>query len=351
MTTPPPGQQPPYGQPPQPYGQPGYGQPGYGQPGYGQQPGQWPPYGQPPYGDPYYGGMAPKPGCIPLRPLNVGDILVGAVQALTRNARLVFSLAAVVAVIQAILSTGLQASLQSSQNSLVDNSDPNHAVLHWGRLGSLLGASLGGSLISALFAAALTGMLIVVVTEDVVGRRASFELVWARVRSRLVRLFVLSFVVSLIELIGLFLCIGPGVWLWGIWAVAVPAMMIENTGIGASMGRSQWLVRGLFWRTWGIRALGYLLAAVGAGIIGLVFSAAAVAAGGTNAVSFHIGTGGSTTNHLSGAALILLGVGSAISATLFAPYKAAIDSLLYVDLRMRKEGLAADLQRAAAQRR
>ena len=46
----------------------------------------------------------------------------------------------------------------------------------------------------------------------------------------------------------------------------------------------------------------------------------------------------------------MLTIGGTLASMFAAPFKAAIDSLLYVDLRMRKEGLAADLQRAAAQR-
>lgn len=68
----PPGQpgygQPGYGQPG--YGQPGYGQPGYGQPGYQVPPGYGPPadpYGQPPQGPPPFGvaGEVPPPGYAP----------------------------------------------------------------------------------------------------------------------------------------------------------------------------------------------------------------------------------------------------------------------------------------------
>jgi hypothetical protein len=46
----------------------------------------------------------------------------------------------------------------------------------------------------------------------------------------------------------------------------------------------------------------------------------------------------------------VLGIGSALAALVTTPFRAAVDSLLYVDQRMRKENLAADLQAAAARR-
>jgi hypothetical protein len=335
--------QPPYGQPP--YGQPQYGQPPYGQPQYGQPYGQ-PQYGQP-YGDPYYGSMAPKPGCIPLRPLSVGEILGGTFSAIRRNARVVFTLSAIVAVVQAALSLAVQLSTRS-QADLVDQSDPGHPTVQWHRVLTQLGGTLGVAVIGLAIAAALTGMLVVVVTEDVVGRQASFQLVWTKVRSRLFRLTILSLALGLAEGIGLVFCLAPGIWLWGIWAVAVPAMMVENTGIRAAMGRSHALTEGMFWRVWGIRALGYLIAfGISAGI-GVVFGVIGLAFGTRlDSGTIHFGSGGGFGESLSVGAVILLGISSAVASMVTAPIKAGVDSLLYVDQRMRKEALAADLQRAA----
>jgi len=49
------------------------------------------------------------------------------------------------------------------------------------------------------------------------------------------------------------------------------------------------------------------------------------------------------------AGIVVLIIASAINGFLTAPIKAGIDSLLYVDQRMRKENLAYELQQAAAQ--
>ncbi|MFL6161747.1 MAG: hypothetical protein ACJ74U_05915 [Jatrophihabitantaceae bacterium] len=302
----------------------------------------------PAYGQlPPYGQWAPKPGCIPLRPLSAGEVIGGAFSAVFRNARVVLPLSAVVAVLQAIISVLIQLPARSSSGQLVDNSDPNNPRFHWGRILAASTGGLGGSLISAVFAAVLTGMLIVVVTEDVVGRRADFDLVWRKVRSRLWRLIGLSLVVGVLEFGGLLLCLAPGIWLWGIWAVAVPALMVENRGIGGSLGRSRSLVDGMFWRVWGVRALGYLTC-IGISIgVGLVFGVIGLATTGS-ASGVRVSGGYLDTSSVSAGTIVVLALGSAVAAWLVTPIKAGIDSLLYVDQRMRKENLAVDLQAAAA---
>ena len=262
---------------------------------------------------------------------------------------MVLPLSGAVAVVQAIIGVAIQLSTRSS-GALIDDSNPDNPQLYWHRILTSLGGGLGGSLISAVFAAVLTGMLIVVVTEDVVGRRVGFELVWNKVRSRIWRLVGLSIVVGVLEFAGLLLCLAPGIWLWGIWAVAVPALMVENRSLGGSLGRSRRLVEGMFWRVWGIRALGYLIAGLISTGVGLAFGVIGLAANADQAGGVGFSNGVYDPSSLSAGTIILLGIGSAVAALLAAPIKAGIDSLLYVDQRMRKENLAIDLQAAAARR-
>lgn len=304
-----------------------------------------PPYGGIPPASPYYGAMAPKPGCIPLRPLSVSEILGGAFEAIRRNARTVLSLSAGAGVVQALIALVVQRSANLQGARAIDQSDPAHPQVHWDQLGKLLGSTMGLSLLGSIIAAVLTGMIVVVVTEDVVGRTASFELVWSKVRSRIWRLILLSLLVGLLAALGLLLCVAPGIWLWGIWAVAVPALIIENHGIGRALRRSQDLVRGTFWRVWGIRALGFGITLILGGAVSAVVGALASAVTGDEPVGF-MGAAGSGS--LSWAYLLIAALGTALLVTLTAPFQASLDSLLYVDLRMRKENLAIDLQQAAA---
>jgi hypothetical protein len=304
-----------------------------------------PPYGGMPPANPYYGAMAPKPGCIPLRPLTVSEILGGAFEAIRRNAHTVLWLSAAAGAGQALIALIVQRYADLHGQQAIDRSDPAHPVVHWHQLGKVLGSTVGLSLLGSLFAAVLTGMVVVVVTEDVVGRTASFDLIWSKVRSRVWRLILLSLLVGLLAVLGLALCLAPGIWLWGIWAVAVPALIIENHGILRAMRRSQDLVRGTFWRVWGIRALGFAITGVIGAVISLTVAAIASAVTGDRPAGF-LGTSGGGS--LSWAYLLISAIGTAVLVTLTAPFQASLDSLLYVDLRMRKENLAVDLQQAAA---
>jgi len=303
-----------------------------------------PPYGGFPPVNPYYGAMAPKPGCIPLRPLGVGEVLGGAVTAIRRNVRTVLGLSAVAGAVQAVLSLVLQRYADLQGRQAFDQSDPANPVVHWDQLGKVVGGALGLSLVGGIIAAILTGMVVVVVTEDVVGRTAGLELVWAKVRSRIWRLIALSLLIGLLEALGLVLCLAPGIWLWGIWAVAVPALIIENQGLGAALRRSQTLVRGTFWRVWGIRALAFAIVGVGGAVVSAAVGVLAAGVTGDQPA----GLFGSGEGSLSWAYLLIAALGTGVVATFSAPFQASVDSLLYVDLRMRKEQLAVDLQQAAA---
>jgi hypothetical protein len=367
---PPSGQPPAYGQPqygqPQ-YGQPQYGQPQYGQPQYGQPQYGQPQYGQPQYGqaqygqpqyghgyppmhpmgpNPYYAQFAPKPGCVPLRPLGVGDILDGAFTVVRRNPRATLGLSAIVAVLQAtVLAIGQLVAFNRIVTS-IDNSNPDAPQVDWGSLVSGYLTVTVGAVLGALFVAVLTGMLSAVVTEDVLGNRLSIGQVWTRIRPKIVRLIGLSVVVGIVPAIGFLFCLVPGVWLWGIWAVAVPAMVVENGGVFGSLARSRALVRGTFWRIFGIRALGVMIVGFIGFLIGIPFLILGSALSGYST----FGSFGSPT-HAAGVPVLyvlITAVGSMVSTTFTAPIRAGIDALLYVDLRMRKEGLDIVLQQTAA---
>ncbi|MEO7261361.1 MAG: hypothetical protein ABI047_08925 [Jatrophihabitantaceae bacterium] len=305
---------------------------------------QPPPYGGIPPASPYYRAMAPKPGCIPLRPLDVGEILGGALEAIRRNARTVLGLSAAAAVLQAVIALIVQRYVNLQGGRAIDQSDPDNPQVHWDLLAKVLGSTVGLSLLGSIFAAVLTGMIVVVVTEDVVGRTASLELVWSKVRSRIWRLILLSLLVGLLSALGLVFCLAPGIWLWGIWAVAVPALIIENHGIFKALRRSQNLVRGTFWRVWGIRALGFGITLALGGVLSAMVGVVAGAVTGDQPTGL-LGTG---EGSLSWAYLLISAIGTALVVTLTAPFQASLDSMLYVDLRMRKEQLALDLQQAAA---
>ena len=299
-------------------------------------------------GDPYYAQfysrLAPQPGLVPLRPLNLGDILDGSFKVIRRNPRVTLGLSAGIAVLQGIVVATTQSLAIGRLSHAIDNTDPSNPRVDVGSLLRGEGTALVGGLFGALFAVILAGMLTVVVTQDVLGNKLSISEVWGRVRPKLGRLVVVSLLVTIVPFLALFLCLVPGVGLWGMWAVAVPALIVEDGGIGQALRRSWALVRGTFWRVVGIRALGFLIVSVTSALIGVPF---AIVAGLVTGHSLFQTSGVGALNVPIGYILITT-VGSIIATTFTAPVRAAIDALIYVDLRMRKEGMDLVLQQAAA---
>ncbi|MCW2646828.1 MAG: hypothetical protein JWP07_2937 [Pseudonocardiales bacterium] len=264
----------------------------------------------------------PRQGCVPLRPLGVAEILDGSFRAIRRNPAAMFAPAAVLAVVRVAATAGLQLGGYRFLNSVALQ-------------------LLGTFVIGAVLGTVLSGLLAAVVTQDVLGVRITARQALTRLRGRIWALLGLAVVSTVLQTLGLIVLAVPGIWLWGLWAVAVPAMVVERTTIRGALARSRQLVTGMWWRVWGIRALAYLLAS----LLGIVVSVPFLAL--ASAVT---GSGGLLTSSTSGSPavyVLIISVGSVLSATLTEPVRAGIDALLYVDLRMRREGLDIVLQQAA----
>jgi hypothetical protein len=252
-------------------------------------------------------------GCVPMRPLGLADILDGSFRAIRRNPRATLGPSAALAVLQVGLTAGLQLAAYRSLNTVQLD----------------LVATL---LISAVLSTVLTGMLTVVVTQDVLGVRSTVREMVTRMRGRIWALVGLALTVAVLETLALLPLLALGIWLWGLWAVAVPAMVVERATIRGALTRSQRLVAGLWWRVWGIRALGFLLA----GLLGLFVTVPFVL------LASFVTDSGLLPDASSGTPvvyLLIVSVGAVLSATLTAPIRAGVDALLYLDLRMRREGL------------
>jgi hypothetical protein len=307
----------------------------------GGQSGPAPPSGYPPeYGHVpgyYWMAPAPKPGCVPLRPLGVSNILDGSFAMIRRNPRVMLGLSAAVAVVQVLLVALFQViaiSQFGAQN--VTSANDATAPSNIGPVFGTDGAQFVTLVASTLLGGVLTGMLAIAITQDVIGVRLGLAEVWARTKGRIWALLGIAVITTVAEFGGLLLFVVPGVWLWGVWTVSVPALMTEHTTIRGALGRSRQLVAGTFWRVWGIRALGAILASTISALITLPFVIVGAILDNTD-----LSAGSSA---VPTTLLIFIAVGSAISATFTAPIRAGIDALLYVDLRMRKEGLDIVLQ-------
>ena len=249
-----------------------------------------------------------------LRPLGVAEILDGAVRLVRRNARGALAISAPFAVLRAAFVGVLSYATVGSSGA---------ATL------SLLGSVLLGILVGTV----LTGLLTPMFSSELLGARLSAEQSLRRVGRRAWPLVGLAVVATVAQGAGLVALAVGGIWLWGIWAVAAPALVAERTGLLDALRRSARLVSGTFWRAWGIRALGWVLTSVLSLLITVPFQALA-----SWLVNYNPFDSGSGVNN-AGLYVAVTSIGGVISLTLFAPISAAIDVLLYTDLRMRKEGM------------
>jgi len=391
--------QPGYGQPgqtPPQYGQPGYGQPGqpgqeqpqHGQPGYGQaQPGQYgqgaygqPGYGQPQagqygqgtYGQPGYGqpagfGGAPfvpqaaKPGIVPLRPLTLGEIFDGAFGAIRHNPRVMLGMSTLVVVVATIVGAliGYAFSGYVADAFFALPSDAGLGGLET-EFATMYSSLAGTGLATGLATPVVAGLLTVSIGQSVIGRKATVGEVWSQVGRRawfligfsLLLGIVFALVVTLLVLLAvLAFAVDPGlgavtillaipaylaaiVWIGARTGLVPPALALEGQPFWPTVARVWRLTRGSFWRLVGIYLLAYVAIAVVTQIIATPFSFVGGIA---------LGAGQALVGNL----VMTLGVAvSTIATTLFL---GSIVALLYIDVRMRREGLDVELAAAAGE--
>ncbi|GAA3626928.1 hypothetical protein GCM10022267_11500 [Lentzea roselyniae] len=316
------------------------------QPNQPQQPPQ-PPPGQPQPG--YYAPPPPgaqptiKPGVIPLRPLAVGEIVDGAITTMRRYPKLIIGAAAVVAAITQIVGLLVQLPFLDDLTA-VATLDPN-TVTQEQAVDQVTGALAGfltGTLLSVvllLFGTVfLSGFITVIVGHAVLGRQVTFAQAWEEFKPRLLPLLGATLLSGLVITVGLILCVVPGIWLWVLFALVTPALVLERCGVGTAFGRSKNLVKGAWWRTFGILLLTVVISWVISWIISLPFGLLGAATTGFS---------GDPTAALSAGSLVLSTIGAIIASTITLPFSSAVTVLLYVDRRMRAEGMDIELQRAA----
>ncbi len=310
---------------------------------------------------------------MPLRPLALGDILNGAVTLARRNPAATFGLAAIVMTIYGIASA-------IAQNSYRTTLATDQAALQSGQtLTSQQAAHLFGSFFAAfvpvlivtivvglILNSALTGMLSAVIGRGVLGRHTSLGEAWRAGRigaviGATVLLFLLGVgaVVPLIVAVTVLavLHLAPAAVAVGVLggiacfvlevllvirlSLTLPAVVLERLSPPVAIKRSWQLSRGSFWRLFGILALTGIIVIVAASVLAIPFSLLGAAVGG--------GSGGlfSAAGTTSVASLIIGAIGSILAATVTRPISAGVNVLLYVDLRMRREGLDLTLRDAA----
>jgi hypothetical protein len=314
----------------------------------------------------------PKPGIIPLRPISLGEIYDGAFQAIRTNPRTMIGISAVVIAVTALMASVPQAAALVSFGQS-DILDPNRAGdLTAEEIASsfsgLFSSLLVPGLIQSLATTVVSGMLIIPVSNAVLGRKTTPGALWKRTRSRVWALIGLALLLLVASVSLVLLLLAPGVLVlllggpsvvggllvvlavflsvalylalfYALWVLAPPAMLLEDLSVFGALRRSWRLVRRSFWRVLGIMLLTALLVGILSGVISVPFAVISSLLGLLQDRPYE-------SFPLTLVQLLVSQLGSVLSGAILYPLTAAVTALLYIDLRMRTEGLDVELMRA-----
>lgn len=307
------------------------------------------------------------PGVIPLRPLTAGEVLGGAFTTLRRHALHLLAIEAIVlgsALLVGAACYGI-AHRTGLLNDLADVDEGVGALVALIGLGAVL--AVGLLLATALVSAACAVLL----QEGVLGGKLGFSVLWRRTLDRLPAvtcavlvpglltlipsgLFGVASLVSLLSLLSgdgkvppavplafllAFITAAPAIWLAVRFSLAPAVAVFERQGAAMALRRSWRLVRGTWWRTFGLLALALLIATV----IGSVLRI------GLNVIeTIPVGSGSGSDPSFIEMMLVVGVLGQSIHHLLITALLQLVAGVLYVDRRIRTEELAPALAEAAA---
>ncbi|MFE2536800.1 hypothetical protein [Streptomyces sp. NPDC059371] len=326
----------------------------------------------------------PKPGVIPLAPLGVDHILGGAFGTMRRYAKPLFGLTFVGVVVLAGLTLGLEYAAYLSTKSRLDRMLAAPRSIEWTDLRTVLIAFgtvwVVGMVVSLVASSFIQASSAATLHDAVLGRRAHVGTVWKRAWSRtpsvlgVTLLLGLTVAIPMIVLIVLFALMAAAsndpfasfglflllllvavplmVWLFVRFSFAPAAAVLEGASPVTAMRRSARLVRGAWWRTFGILLLGGLITFIVSLVINVPFQFAMPAPQPYDLSSAQ--EPASVTELYArilpdmGRSLVLSTIAGIFVQLFSLVFMPLVSSLLYIDQRIRREGLADVLVRAAA---
>ncbi|TFD77354.1 glycerophosphoryl diester phosphodiesterase membrane domain-containing protein [Cryobacterium fucosi] len=325
---------------------------------------------QPGWGAPSGWAPPPRPGLIPLRPLGFGTLLWAPYQVLRRNPKATFGSALLIQAVVTLVTLVVVGSVTYFALSRVDSAPlaERDAV----QAGSWVGIALSALIpiaLSLVAGALLQGVIVLEVARATLGDKLRLGQLWRMVGRRLWPLVLWTLLLSAVAIVALGLVAGAvvlfvtlgGAWvalavILGILGVLlfiagaawlgtrlslVPCLIVlERLGIRRSVRRSWSLTTGYFWRTLGVQMLVAVIINVVSQVVvtpvSVLFSVA------TSLVD----PNASFDAYLPSIVLyVLVLFVSLVLGAVATVVQSATVALIYIDLRMRKEGLDLELAR------
>jgi hypothetical protein len=260
-----------------------------------------------------------------LRPLGVGEILDVAIKIYrARFGVLVRAVAVVVGPVFALAAV-IRISIPQSDN-LFDPSQPGASPeIDTDNLWAFLAGTLVIFILAFIASQVATGACFKAVGGAYLDEEPGWRECLHFARERLGALLWLSFLLVLLLTPAFLACIIPGIYFYVAWSVAAPVLLLEGIKGRGALKRSRALVEGRFWPTVGVLLLvGLLTGIVQAIFLGVLTGIVSVA-------------GNEVATALADA------IGQTASSALTTPLSAAVLTVLYFDLRVRKEGFDLEL--------
>jgi hypothetical protein len=259
---------------------------------------------------------------VELRPLGIGEILDVAIKIYLRHFQTFLKIALVIVLPTQVIVNAITVSGGSGTTGggafnfhLETNPDGTASISS-----AAIGAAVAAGLIAWLAGTIATGASFKAVADGYLGAVPDWRTSLRAAGRRLGSLIWIAFLVGLVTVLLAILCIAPGVWFAVGATIAVPVLFTEDKRGWDAISRSRALVKGRWWPTFALIVIGAILASV------LTFVLQAILGGvaGSDAawpVRFAVG--------------VVIGTATALVTT---PFSAAYHTILYVDLRVRKEG-------------
>jgi hypothetical protein len=261
-----------------------------------------------------------------LRPLGIGEILdVGIKIYRARFAVLVKTVAVVLAPVFA-LSALIRISIPTDGEDLFAETQPGAAPdFNWDELWPFIAGGLVIVVISYIASQVATGACFKAISGAYLDEETDWRGSLRFARSKLGSLLWLSFLITVCLMPAFLLCVLPAVYLWVAWTVAAPVLLLEDVRGWQAMKRSRQLVKGRIRPTIAVVLLITILTIIVQSVV--VGVLAGVVSVSDNDVALAVADA----------------IGQTLSGMLTTPLSAAVLTVLYFDLRVRKEGFDLEL--------
>jgi hypothetical protein len=260
-----------------------------------------------------------------LRPLSVGEILDVSIKICVANWRTLIKAVLVVVVPVQIVATIVNADyiLDSPDFGRSSTQTPEETLEE---LNQYLGGLAIEAVLQGLAVLLATAACLRAIAQAYLGETTDWRSSLSYAFRLTPSLLLLTLLYALGILLGLLLFVLPGIWLYVAWAFATPALLVEGLRGRKALGRSFGLVKGRWWRTFGVLVVGFILAAIVSLVVQAAFTIGIVVGEGNDAL-----------------VLVLSAIAGIVGLAVTTPFQAALATVIYFDLRVRKEGFDLEL--------